>query len=123
MLALERRGVAGVDAGDAVQAGEEIGEEVAATELAVGDGAEAGALLERDRLADGGVLGRPQIGGGALPLLGAAARLEQPRRAQQAADVVGAKRRRRHAGPGHGSSSRRATVRSDRTLSPRRDAA
>jgi hypothetical protein len=52
-----------------------------------------GGFLQRDRVADGAVLGLGQGCRGKLPRLESLAGLLQRRRAQQAADVVSAERR------------------------------
>jgi hypothetical protein len=52
-----------------------------------------GGFLQRDRLADGAVFGLGQGCRGKLPCLESLAGLLQLRRAQQAADMVGAERR------------------------------
>src|SRR6266850_720260 len=71
---------------DAVEAGEEVDVPEGAAELAIGDRLEAGGFLHRDRFADAVVLDLPELRGFFR------AGLLQRGRAQQAADVVGAKR-------------------------------
>ncbi len=66
-----------------------------AAELAVGRGLQPDLLLQTDGVADGRVLDGTQLGR-VDPARGeVVARREQVRRAEQAADVIGAERRRR----------------------------
>ena len=79
---------------DALELRQEVDVEIGAAELAVGDAAQAQVLLELDDAADRVVLHAAQrrgVDGAGLVLL---ARIEQRLGAQEAADVVGAKRRR-----------------------------
>src|SRR5262249_45275570 len=69
--------------------------ERSAAELAIGDRVQADTLLHSGDLADQPVLDPAQIGGGQPALKMRLARLAQLLRADQAADVVGAKRRLR----------------------------
>ena len=64
-----------------------------AAEFAVGDRFQPDRLLPLDRLADRRILDLPQRFDGTLAALRLVARLAQLRRPQQAADLVGAKRR------------------------------
>src|SRR5262249_46419239 len=64
-----------------------------APELAVGDGVEADLLLQRDHLPDRLVLDRAQPGTVDHSLRVLLARAQQRRRADQAADMLGSKRR------------------------------
>jgi hypothetical protein len=66
--------------------------EEGAAELAVGHRLEADRLLQRDRLSDAFVLDRAQRIGVDLAARVACAGVLQPRRSQQAADVLGAER-------------------------------
>ena len=79
-----------------------------AAELAVGDAVQADLLLHVDRVADAAVLDLAQARGRDLAGRGIGARLRQLGRAQQAADMVGAERRRR----GHAFSPSVAAARS-----------
>jgi hypothetical protein len=82
------------DLRDPVEAVDEVHVPGRAPELAVGDRAQAAVALERDDVADRRVLGLPQAVGAERARREPLARREQLRRAQQAADVVGAERRR-----------------------------
>ena len=81
----------GLDAGELLQ---EIDVEIRATKLTVGDALQTEVLLESHDVADRRILDGTQLGavdGAASMTL---ARLEQRRRAQEAADVIGAERGR-----------------------------
>ena len=71
----------------------------AAAKLAVADDAEPNLLLQPDGVADRGILGGNEAGLVQVAGRKGAKRLAQRRWAQQAADVVGAKRRTMHARP------------------------
>jgi hypothetical protein len=89
------------DHGDVGEALEEIEVPEGAAELAVGDRLEPKLLLQLDRVADRLVLDPAQLLGGDGPGFPLVARVEQFLGAQQAADMVGAERRRgagRHGG-------------------------
>src|SRR5262249_26369780 len=88
---------------EAAEARDEIGVPLGAAELAVGGRAQPGRLLHRDGVPDRIVLGLGELvrGDGPSPAVGAGA--EQRGRAEQAPDVVGAKRR--CGTEGHGLSS------------------
>ena len=64
--------------------------EIGAAEFAVGDALQAHVLLALDDLADALVLDGAQLGGGERPGEELLARLAQPLRPQEAADVIGA---------------------------------
>jgi hypothetical protein len=81
---------------DAADLVEKIHVPGAAAHLAVADALEADIALQRDRVADRPILGGAQLGGREATGLMLGTRLEQLRRAQQAADVIGAKRRCGH---------------------------
>ena len=86
--------------GDAAEGVDEVHVPGGPAEFPVGGGLQADLLLHAHRLADLLILDRAQLGGRDLACGEVVAGLEQPRRAQQAADVVGAER---GAGPtGHG---------------------
>src|SRR6266850_601583 len=85
-FAVELERVLALRGDDAVEAGEEVDVPERAAELAIGDRLEAGGFLHRDRFADAVVLDLPELWGFFR------AGLLQRGRAQQAADVVGAKR-------------------------------
>ena len=77
---------------DAFELLQEIDVEVGAPEFAVGDALEAEILLEADDVSDGGVFDGAQPHAIDLAALEAVARLQELRRSQEAADVIGAKR-------------------------------
>src|SRR5262249_4106131 len=79
---------------DAVERGEEIGLPRGAAILAVGDRPEPGRLLLADERDDLAVLDGAQRPGVDLAALALLTRLVQRRRAQEAADVIGAERGR-----------------------------
>ena len=96
---------------DAVEALEKVDVKIGAPELAVGDSPEADVLLRPHDLANAIVLDRAQRLGGQRLGEKLLARLFQPAGAKKTADVVGAKRRLRHAIlPVGGARRRRAQV-------------
>ena len=96
--ALELDAVLGLDDVDAVERAEEIEMPPGAAELAVGHRLQPDRLLLRDDVADQPVLDGAKRVGADLALGPRGARLLELRRPQQAADLVGAKRRfARHA--------------------------
>ena len=78
----------GADLLDAGEPREEVEVPVAAAQLAVRHGMEAGGLFLRDEVADGRVLGRSERRSGDLAARGGGALLFERRRAQEAADDV-----------------------------------
>src|SRR4051794_35121974 len=78
---------------DAVELVDEVHVPRPAAELAVGHGPQADLLLHPDDLADRVVLDRAQLDRVDTPFGVVLARLQEPRRAQEAAHVVGAERR------------------------------
>ena len=89
LCALEGDGpMRGADLLDASESREEVEVPVAAAQLAVRHGMEAGGLFLRDEVADGRVLGRSERRSGDLAARGGGALLFERRRAQEAADDV-----------------------------------
>ena len=78
---------------DSLELLEKIDVEVRAPIFAVGNSGKTCVFLEANDVADGGILDVAQLGATDFVLADAFARLEQRRGAQEAADVVGAKRR------------------------------
>jgi hypothetical protein len=107
------RDVAGLLA-DPVELVDEVHVPGGAAELAVGRRAEADLLLPADGLADRVVLDAAQLGGVDPPGGEVVARLQQLRRPQQAADVVGPERRSR--ARRHGGSFRSGVLREPATI-------
>src|SRR6185295_6494512 len=103
---LDGRRNVGLDAGELL---EKVDVEVGAAELAVGDAAQPHVLLEADDLGDRVVLDGAQLRGRDLALGAALARVEQAPGPEEAADVIGAKRRLR-AGRHRGSLGRVGTT-------------
>ena len=103
--ALEGDAVIGAERFHAVQMFQKIEVPHGAAEFAIGGAAQADLRLPGDDVFDRGVLGGAQIVGGDLAALAAGARLLESGGAQQAADVVGAKRR---SGSGHSRSPGRS---------------
>ena len=92
--AVELDAVGGCRGVDAVEASEEIEMPPRAAELAVGRELEPDLFLLLDDLLDLAVFDFLQLRGGDLAALALGARLLERRRAQQAADMIGAKWRR-----------------------------
>ena len=88
---------------DAAELVDEVHVPGGAAQLPVGDRAQADLLLHRDRVANRLVLGGAQLLCGEAALVVRGAGLEQRRRTQQAADVVGAEGRRRPRAAAHDS--------------------
>ncbi len=76
---------------DAAQLGEKVQMKIFAAQLAIGDGVQTDIFLQLHHFSDGLVFGRAQLGGGNLPLHGLCVRVQQIFRAQEAADMIGAK--------------------------------
>ena len=96
VVAPEARGEAALADLDAIELLEKVDVEEGAPELAVGDAAQADLLLAADHVADRRVLDRAQRLGVDLAAARRARASSRRLRPQQAADVVGPERRRRH---------------------------